>query len=196
MSVIKYNWESGNRYSKLMLTGKSVTINKNRHVEYICDCGNIGWTRLSHIKSGATTSCRCEADIKTKIRETTHGLCSHPLHAIWGSMKARCGNKNNSHYKYYGGRGVIICDEWRNNFKTFYEWAIKNGWHKGVELDKDKLSPFKTGKEYSPLYCSFITRKENLRNTGQCRIIEYNGKIQNLSAWCEELNINYKLVHC
>lgn len=192
---VKYNWESGTSVGHVILTGKSVRINRNRHVEYICKCGKIGWTRLLHLMSGATTSCGCEASRQTRIRETTHGMCGTRLYNIYRGMIQRCYDKNCESYKYYGKKGVTVCDEWRNNFTAFYKWATLNGYKEGLEIDKDKLSPLKTGVIYSPTFCCFITRKENLRNTGQCRVIEYNGKIQNLSAWCEELGINYKLVH-
>lgn len=82
----------------------------------------------------------------------THGLNDHPLYRKWNGFKTRCYNKNNPKYHRYGGRGVIVCNEWVNNFKAFYDWAILNGWEEGLQIDKD-IKAHKLGKEgliYSP----------------------------------------------
>jgi len=98
----------------------------------------------------------------------THGLSKrnavHPLYWVWRSMISRCHNPNDTIYRNYGAIGIKVCDEWRNDIKVFYNWAIGNGYKKGLELDKDKLASTKPGKLYSPKYCSFITHAENNQN--------------------------------
>lgn len=66
-----------------------------------------------------------------------HGLSKHPLHNVWHGIKCRCYGKSSKGYNNYGALGVIMCDEWKNNFKSFYDWAISNGWEKGLQIDKD-----------------------------------------------------------
>lgn len=193
--MTKYNFKSGQIFGKVMLTGKSYRCNRNRYVEYICECGKIGWARLAHLRDNKIKSCGCYNISASILRATTHGLNKHPLYSVWTGMKQRCYDVNLDTYHLYGGRGVTVCDEWVNDFKAFYEWAIAHGYKKGLQLDKDKLSPNQVGIIYSPQYCSFLTSKENCRNTTQNRIIEYNGEKKNLSAWCEEFDLNYHTVH-
>lgn len=104
---------------------------------------------------------------KRKKRTVKHGLTNHPLYGIWSQMKYRCMSPKSVDYKHYGGRGVKVCDEWVNNFLSFYQWAISNGWQKGLSLDKD-IKAKKLGLEpliYSPEFCSLVTQKENVQNT-------------------------------
>ncbi len=81
------------------------------------------------------------------------------LYGVWGSMKKRCYTSTCEAYKYYGGRGIRICEEWKNNFKKFYEWAIKNGHKRGLTLDRRN-----NDGNYEPSNCRFVTRVENNRN--------------------------------
>jgi len=99
-------------------------------------------------------------------KNTKHGGCSREniskLYRVWVNMKSRCYNKNNTHYKNYGAKGVTICKEWLNDFKSFETWALLNGWNDSLTIDKDKLS-----KElgivpplYSPKTCTFMSMLE------------------------------------
>ena len=90
---------------------------------------------------------------------TTHGLTYHPLYGVWTDMKTRCLNSRKEEYKNYGGRGITVCDEWRNSFESFYFWAIENGWSKGLEINR-----VDNNGNYCPENCDFITRKNNCNN--------------------------------
>ena len=84
-----------------------------------------------------------------------HGYCANgdrnPLYNAWSHMKERCYNKNYYQRKYYGGRGIMVCDEWMNP-KTFIGWAIENGWEKGLFLDR-----INNDGNYEPSNCRFVT---------------------------------------
>jgi hypothetical protein len=92
-----------------------------------------------------------------------HGLSDSVLFSRWSGMRTRCYNPNASDYHRYGGVGVTVCDEWKNDFKPFYDWAMSNGFEESLQLDKDILcdelgvSP----KIYSPSTCKWVTRQEN-----------------------------------
>lgn len=88
-----------------------------------------------------------------------HGLYYHPLYSVWRGMKTRCYNKNAKEYKNWGARGIIVCNEWLNNPKAFIEWAISNGYKKGLQIDR----PNNNGN-YNPSNCRFTTNAENCRN--------------------------------
>ena len=79
----------------------------------------------------------------------------HPLCNIWRGMKTRCYNPNHQAYKWYGGRGVIVCDEWLS-FKPFEEWCLDNGWQKGLTIDR-----IDNDDKYEQSNCQFITMSEN-----------------------------------
>lgn len=183
----------GDKYGEVILTGESVSINWKLKVQYVCKCGKIGWTDLASLKSGATISCGCFRKERASISATKHGLCKHPLYSVWCGMINRCYNENATDYKYYGGNGVVVCDEWRN-FLPFYNWAIENNYRKGLELDKDKLAPNQRGKIYCPEYCSFLTPKENKSYRKGCNTVRYNGEDKILAVWCEQLNLHYEIV--
>jgi hypothetical protein len=80
------------------------------------------------------------------------------LHAVWGSMIQRCTNCNHPHFKYYGGRGITVCDEWRQ-FVVFRDWALANGYSKNLEIDREN-----NDGNYTPQNCHFTTRRYNLLN--------------------------------
>lgn len=86
-------------------------------------------------------------------------LHRHPLYAVWANMKKRCGNPNVPQFKDYGGRGIVVCEEWRGSSRAFISWALANGWRSGLQLDRrDNDGP------YAPGNCRFVTRKVNVRN--------------------------------
>jgi len=102
------------------------------------------------------------------------GVSKEEAYQTWEDMKARCYNKNNPSYKWYGGEGVTICEEWINSPRVFIEWCKENGYKRGLEIDKDiicdklNINP----KIYSPKTCCFVSRTTNVRTTR--RIISTN----------------------
>lgn len=108
------------------------------------------------------------------------------LYYVYYSMLSRCYNKNNPRYKDYGARGITVCSKWRLDNKTFYEWAIKNGYREGLTLDR-----IDNDKEYSPENCAWVTNKENCNHNRRTHFLTYQGKTQSLRKWAEETGINY-----
>jgi len=124
-------------------------------------------------------------------RATKHGLNKHPLYRIWAKVKTRCYDPKAKEYPNYGGRGVVMCDDWKDNPKSFIEWCINNGWQKGLDIDKDILAE-KLGAEpllYSPERCQFVTRKENLNNKRDNVRVTYNGITKTIAQWAEQTGI-------
>ena len=80
----------------------------------------------------------------------------HPIYGTWLGIKSRCYNPNHESYKYYGGKGVYMCEEWKNNFQTFYDWMIDNGWEQGITVDRKN-----NNKPYEPSNCQLITNSLN-----------------------------------
>lgn len=113
-----------------------------------------------------------------------HGLCGTPLYGVYQTMKQRCYNSKDKHYKWYGAKGIKICEEWKNDVKAFYNWAITHGYKDGLTIDRIDSS-----KDYSPDNCRFITMQEQQRNKSSNKRIEYNGEIMSVQEWAEKLNI-------
>ena len=99
---------------------------RKKRALYKCSCGKTKIIMISEVKNGNTLSCGCFQKEQARNRLLTHGLTNHPLFSIWRTIICRCYNKNAQNYKNYGGRGVTMCDEWRNSFKSFYDWCILN----------------------------------------------------------------------
>jgi hypothetical protein len=93
------------------------------------------------------------------LKLTTDHTKRHPLYLVWANMKQRCLNPKHKHFKHYGGRGIGICGAWINNPTVFIEWALKNGYKPGLEIDRRD-----NDQGYSPLNCHFVTHRENLLN--------------------------------
>lgn len=126
-----------------------------------CSCGNEKIIRGLDLKNGKTKSCGCilkekreankgskEQPKKHLIGNTKHGLHHTRIYKIWQGLKKRCYNKNYRDYKYYGGKGVIVCDEWLNDVKVFYNWAINNGYKENLSIDR-----ISSDGNYSPENC-------------------------------------------
>lgn len=112
-----------------------------------------------------------------------HGLCTHPLNVMWRGMKERCQNPNAENYKWYGGIGISICDEWQS-FENFYNWAVKNGWRNGLSIDR-----INGNFGYSPDNCRFVDISTQCRNRKTNVPITVNGETHLQIEWCEILGL-------
>ena len=115
------------------------------------------------------------------------------LRQIYSDMKQRCYNPKCGAYKDYGGRGITVCDKWRNSSKMFYEWAFSHGYRDDLTIDRINVD-----KGYSPDNCRWATRKEQASNkrvfAANSHIIIYKGEKDTLVNWCKKLNLNYRTV--
>lgn len=133
------------------------------YIKVKCDCGVEKIVEWANFKTGRSNSCGCRRKARKKL------YTEHPLYVIYRGIKDRCYNKNAKSYKYYGKRGVIMCEEWKNSYQSFYRWCIENGWHKGLEIDKDIKG---NGLLYSPENCCIITQLENARTKRSIKLTE------------------------
>lgn len=107
---------------------------KVRKALFQCRCGNFFETAITNVKERKTTSCGC-VNISKKI---THGMRSHKLYDTWCAVKSRCFNQNAANYKYYGGRGITVSDEFKDDPKAFIDYleSLENCYKKGYTLDR------------------------------------------------------------
>jgi hypothetical protein len=158
-------------------------------VTAMCECGSVKTYYWGTVKNGSGKGCGCHPDDK-KRKPRKHGLTDHLVHQLWRRIKARCYNPKTEMYSYYGGRGITMCPEWLNNFQAFYDWAMLNGWEKGLEIDR-----IDNDGHYAPNNCRFVTKKQNGANKRNNIVIEYNGEKKILHDWAVELGINYQTLH-
>ena len=118
-----------------------------------------------------------------------HGERYSRLYAIWCHMKARCCNSNNHAYNLYGGRGITICDEWKNNYSAFKDWAINNGYKDNLTIDRIDVNG-----NYEPKNCKWATRKEQANNTRTNRYITYNNETHTLAEWSDITGIQRDVI--
>lgn len=119
-----------------------------------------------------------------------HGMKHTRIYGIWCDVKKRCYNPNCKSYKYYGGKGISVCDEWKNNFLSFYYWSMANGYKDDLQIDR-----IDTNGNYSPKNCRWITHSEQQKNKTNNIYIEHNGEIKTISEWSKILNFNNKLAY-
>ena len=101
-------------------------------------------------------------------------------------MLFRCNNPKNPNYFRYGNRGIKVCDEWKNDFLSFYNWSMKNGYRDDLTLDR-----IDNNGDYEPNNCRWTTMKTQCNNTSRCKYITINNETKTLREWCEITGVNY-----
>lgn len=156
----------------------------------MCKCGCETVVTASHLKAGHTRSCGCLIPDTTSARVTKHGWGHTRLYRIWSHMKEQCLNPNSISYKNYGGRGITVCNEWKQDFTAFRDWAMENGY--SDELQIDRIDNF---EGYFPDNCRWSTRAEQSLNRRSNRFLEYGGKRQTIKEWALEIGISHKILY-
>ncbi len=124
----------------------------------LCDCGKLTEVRGNDLQGGKTQSCNCYQ----KERVTKHAEIHTRMYRTWQNMKSRTRNQNCKDYRWYGKRGIKVCDEWLNDYVVFRSWALTNGYT--LELTIDRID---NDGNYNPDNCQFITRSENVKKAFQ-----------------------------
>lgn len=146
----------------------------------VCDCGGTNTVKGQDLRNGKVRSCGCY-----KIeQQTKHNSYKEPLYRVWTSMKNRCNCPTNKWYRIYGGKGICVFSGWENDFMKFKEWAIKNGYKKGLTIDRIDVNG-----NYEPSNCRWITIQEQQYNKTNNVFIEIDGITKTLTEWCKEYGV-------
>ena len=175
---------TGKRFGRLLALEKCGHIGKYIAWKCKCDCGNETIVAVNNLQNGSTNSCGCLARELSSVRRKTHGLTNTTLHKTWKNIKTRCYNPNCQKYKNYGGKGICMCNEWLDDFNSFYEWSINNGWKDGLTIDR-----IDSNGNYEPSNCRWATMREQAQNTSRNHFITHNVERKCIAEWCRELNI-------
>lgn len=151
-----------------------------------CDCGQDHVAKSNQLRLGRTRSCGClqrEVTItRNKTEMVTHGMTASRDFRCWASMISRCTNPKTPEYRYYGARGIKVCERWRA-FENFY--ADMGPRPRGLSIER-----IDTNGDYEPGNCRWATAKEQANNRRNNAIVEYAGRRQNVTQWAEEFGID------
>ena len=172
---------------------KRVENNKANNAQWLCqcECGKEIITTTANLKRRHSKSCGCLRKEHTSGINNNfykHGMYNTKLYQTWHNMKQRCFNKNSSHYKNYGGRGIKVCDEWLE-FMNFYNWAMSNEYSEGLTIDRIDVNG-----NYEPDNCRWVDNKTQCNNKRNNHLITYNGKTHTMMEWSRLLNIKYDVL--
>lgn len=159
-------------------------VGKDTKVMCRCMCGNEKEIILNQLRRGRTQSCGCLRREVMSKRQTTHGLSGTETYSAWNHMMDRCYNRLNDNYRYYGGRGIQVCERW---FR-FENFLIDMG-KKPIKLTLERIN---TNGDYCPENCKWATMKEQNNNKRNNRLLSFRGVIMSVTKWAEKLGINSK----
>lgn len=149
------------------------------HAKYKVECIKCGFI----VEKGM-----CISDIK---RSDPNSICIHKnfwhsksLQIIYNHMMSRCFNPKDEMYPYYGGKGITVCEEWKNASWRFNNWAIENGYREGLTLNR--INPY---LGYYPENCQFAELSDNCKYKTTTKLFSVNGVTDSLAAWERSLNL-------
>ena len=182
---------TGQKFNKLTVI-KRVENDKRNNSRWLCkcDCGNEKIISGYHLKRASIVSCGCYIREITSKRSKTHEKTNLKLYDVWAAMKTRCYNKNRKEYKNYGGRGITVCDEWKDNFMTFYNWAMANGYDENAPRGECTIDRIDVNGNYEPNNCRFVNMKVQQNNKRNNCLITYNNETRSITEWSKTLNIS------
>lgn len=168
---------------------------KDKYGHYIYEgtCNVCGYTKYSHYgdfsgASSITTVCR-HIQLGGEYIQNIHWN-NRRIGNIFGGIKTRCYDKNDKAYRWYGAKGIKICDEWMNNPKLFEEWAINNGYADNLTIDR-----INENKNYCPENCQWITIKRNAKYKSTTSLINIDGEIHTGREWADILHLGTNIIN-
>lgn len=149
---------------------------------FMCDCGKEVVTFGFNVTHGRTMSCGCWR--KDHEPNLVHGKSGSPIHNAWVAMHQRCYNENGEFYSHYGGRGITVCDEWRDFSAFLRDMSPRPPGHSLDRIDNSK--------GYSADNCRWASNTQQVRNRRKTTFYEYEGKTLSLPEWAEQIGVKYQ----
>ena len=194
--IHKYKFEdlTGQRFGRLTVIERAPSKNITRWKCH-CDCGNDIVTTANNLKRGHTTSCGCFREENRPNLKYKHGLKKSRIYEVWSKIKDRCCNEKNKSYPRYGGRGITMCDEWKNDPEAFAKWAYENGYRDDAEYGECTVDRIDNNKGYSPENCRIVDLKVQSNNRRSNLWIEHNGERKTLAQWRDFFHLTQGQAH-
>ena len=153
----------------------------------MCACGNAVLVDGDRLRSGRTRSCGCFRRDRQREANTAHGMHSAPEYQVWKAMRQRCANKNADNYPHYGGRGIKVCDRWRDFAAFLSDMGPRTSPAHQIERRDNN-------GDYEPSNCCWATRVEQAANTRQAILLDVNGVTMTVGAACRATGLGRKVV--
>lgn len=182
------------KFYRLKAILKHSSVEGRVHWECLCDpeqggCGNIVIVAAAKLKKGNTRSCGCFQKDASSEANTKHGYSQTEEYNIWSMMLERCYNPDHVRYHRYGGRGIGVCAEWKDDFMAFYRDMGQR------PSPKHSIDRIENDKDYCKDNCRWADKFEQANNRTNNILHEFNGEKKSLAEWCRELNLNYMKVY-
>ena len=172
--------DPGSRFGRWTVQGPSVIHKKSRKYLCHCDCGNTGWVFRQSLFNKTSSSCGCFHRENAKAISKHGGMWDTPTHRVWSGVLSRCCNPGNKSYSNYGGRGITVCEEWKD-FSLFHSWALSSGYQEGLEIDRTN-----NNGGYCPENCRWVSRSVNCRNRRNNLVFTAFGETKTAKDWHED----------
>lgn len=184
---------TGHKFNRLTVVSRAEN-SKNGKAMWLCkcDCGNTLIVWGSNLRNGHTKSCGCLQKEKTTNRNLVHGKACTNIHSTWKSMTQRCCNPNATSFKYYGARGISVCEEWKRDFQAFYDYVsqLPHFGEEGYSIDR-----INNNGNYEPGNVKWSTRKEQSSNRRSCKYVYYEGEILTVAELSEKIGVSAKTLY-
>ena len=154
---------SGQRYGRLTVMYYRGIRNHSAHWSCKCDCGKIVVVSGNSLRSGNTTSCGCLAREKSRERLFKTGESHTRLYNVWSCMMQRCYNPKNDRYRWYGEKGVRVCEEWKN-YESFKKWSKENGYDESAVRGECTIDSINHYGDYEPSNCRWVSMEVQQKN--------------------------------
>lgn len=182
----------GQRFGRLTVVEFAGVRGRNSYWKCVCDCGETIVTKSSYLTSGDTKSCGCLKLERISNLTAKHNMSKTKIFGVWATMLRRCFTPTNKKFSDYGGRGIKVCDEWRDNFKAFYEY-VSNLEHYGEEgYSLDRIN---NDGDYEPGNVRWATLKEQGRNKRNNVFVEYDGEKMTLKEAADRSGLKYSTLY-
>lgn len=174
---------TGQQFGRWTVIGRSPKSARNALWICKCACGTVREVSSIHLRSGSSQSCGCLNRERLREAWTTHGMSRSREYESWKQAKQRCHNPNHPQFPDWGGRGITMCPEWRNDFRAFFAYM-------GPRPDGHTLDRIDNNGNYEPGNCRWATRKQQQRNRSNTVMFEYAGERLSAADWSERLGIS------